>query len=596
MRTTRIQQAMAASGRLTLSILLLAVNSSRLPAEEQPIQPLHPDQTSAGPVAVLRNSLGLFNGFNLFAVDRINRFDLPLRPRVSHSTRMLRQCELTTGDHFLGELVGWNDDSAAFRLLTGQQIHVPIGAVFRLANPPGEIDFIDESFESYSSVRKKFPAMIDETQSADGSASLKIIEPYLVGFDEPLESVRIEFCFQISANPVSSTSWQLNREKDSTQQSPITIQVRGGEIACVDMAARESQASTQTLALATGWHSFIAIASPERTRLIVDQSILASFATNGHAIKSIEFRPDTAKANAPVLIDALQVRRFTDAERAPFIPVDQDAIETATGDLWLGKLKNITQEGAVLRDQRQTNIVPWNRIASITRVMPKESLRQTAPAAIGSLATIEMQPFVDRPECPPEKWTVTITRSDAEQVTVVHPLIGELTFRWADIAQIQTDFFGQSFLLDGRRIHLGNSIRPEFQQPFPSGTSFQNTFRLKAIPNGQPFVSMDVSEMEAASSDAPPASPFLSELRDGKLVTELFINEHRVGDLNSLLRFKTKSPGSERLRIPFSRELLRSGQNTVRLSQKPLSDSHSEFDDCEIRQIRVEFDLSDARE
>ena len=567
-----------------------------LAAEEQRIHSRHSDQTSSGPVAVLRNSLGFLNGFDLFVGLRLNPLEFPRQPRVSRSARMLRVCELATGDRFAGELLSWNDNAAKFRLLTGQQVQIPINVILRISNPPGEIDLIEDSFESNSVTPTKAPSLIDNNHAADGIASLRITEPYQIAFDEPLESSRIEFLFHTPSHAMQSGGWQLDTEKGSSTESPITVLIRNGIISCPDDLPRRGDGSTQPMPLAAGWHSFIAVVTPERTRLIVDQSTLASFSTNECSIKSIRFLPASNTIESPLLVDALQVRRMMEFEVTPLSPADQDSIELSTGDFWLGKLNSLSRDGAILQNRRGTNIVPWSRILSVSRLQPKEPLRQTASATSGYLATIDLQPFVDRPNCLPEHWTVTIVHADSDRVTAVHPFIGQLQFHWVDIARIQTHCFGQSFLLDGRRIHLGNSIRTDFQQTFPHGTLLQSDFRLSTIPNGQPYISMDVSEMEAASSNAPPGSSFLAELRAGKLITELIINEERVGDLNSLIRFKAKSPNSERIRISFSRELLRVGRNVVELSQKSLSDSQREFDDCEIRQLRLEFDLSHGSE
>ena len=575
---------------------MLVANSLGLAAEEQPIHAHHFDRTSTGPVAVLRNGLEFLYRFDPFAGLRLNPLELPLQPRVSHSARTLRVCELATGDRFVGELLGWNDDSAKFRLLTGQQIQIPINAILRISNPPGEIGLIEDSFESNSDIRKKTPSLIDDTQAADGTASLRIIAPYRIDFDEPLESARIEFLFHAPGPSMHGGGWQLDTEKGSSKESPITIHIRNGIVSCPDDLARRGDSATQPLPLTAGWHSFIALVSPERTRLIVDQSTLASFSTNERSIKSISFSPATNTIESPLLVDALQVRRIIEFDDTSPRLIDQDAIELSTGDIWLGKLQGLSQNGAILQDRRGTNIVPWTKIISVSRLQSQKPLRQMAPVASGFLATIDLQPFVDRPNCSPEHWTVTVIQADSEHLTAVHSLIGELKFAWSDISRIQTEFFGQSLLLDGRRIHLGNSIRTDFEQVFPHGPLLQSAFRLSEIPNGQPFISMTVSEMEAASSSAPPGSPFLAELRAGKLITELIINGQRVGELNSLIRFKAKRPNSERIRISFSRDLLRTGKNTVELTQKPLSDSQREFDDCEIRQLRLEFDLSHAFE
>lgn len=584
-RTMCIRRIITASGMLALVIIAMV---TRLIAGERSMRTEDRDERSAGPVTLVRSRIQGLDWFDRLTGIRLNEFDLPLQPRVSHSASMLRQCRLATDEHFVGELLQWNDDIAHFRLLSGQQVRVPVSAILRVSNPAGEVDVIYDSFEVNSIARKNAPTLIDDTQGAEGIASIKVIETYRVDFDEGLDAARIEFLFHIPSEKVDGGGWQFELEN----RSPISVQFRRGALICTQEFLARSDSSAQPLVLSIGWHSFVAILSTDRIRMMVDQSILASMPATGETIKAFAFHPFSDNATGSLLVDAMQVRKLVEVDDLPPVPIERDSIELATGDTWFGRVKAISAQNVTLEERGKQNRVPWNKITAISKSQPKQPIRQCSSAATGLHATIQLQSFVDRPNCEPDLWNVTITRIDSELITATHPMLGELRFRWNEVAKIHTEFFGQSFLLDGRRIHLGNSLRTDFQQAFPDGTTTHSEFRLSKIPDGQPYISMNISEMEAASDNAPPASPFLADLRAGKLVTELIINDQRVGNLNSRIRFKSKSPASERIRIPFPRELLRAGPNTVELSQKASSGSQTEFDDCEIRQLRVEFELT----
>ena len=168
--------------------------------------------------------------------------------------------------------------------------------------------------------------------------------------------------------------------------------------------------------------------------------------------------------------------------------------------------------------------------------------------------------------------------------------MGEIKLRWSDVLRVDPLFFGQSFLIDARRFHLGNSIRTDFHRPLPDGTQFRGEFVLIEIPAGDPSFSLDVAELEAAGPAAPRASPFLAELRAGQLVTEVFINDQSLGNLNQQLRFKPTVQHPERIRLKIPRALLKRGQNLFQLRQQPLKRGGREFDDGEVGNLRIDFE------
>ena len=65
--------------------------------------------------------------------------------------------------------------------------------------------------------------------------------------------------------------------------------------------------------------------------------------------------------------------------------------------------------------------------------------------------------------------------------------------------------------------------------------------------------------------------------------------------MNSLIRFKATTQDPERVRVPVPRGILNVGENSFRLRQLPLKYPGKEFDDCEIANFRLEFDLTDEK-
>jgi hypothetical protein len=311
-------------------------------------------------------------------------------------------------------------------------------------------------------------------------------------------------------------------------------------------------------------------------------------------MQSIDVRPAVPRSKNELKIDGFQVRRITSYDESHFViesPGGDDTIQLSSGDLIFGRLIGLNLRSATVEAFGERQSLPWSQMIGLNWRQPDSSISQTVPPTTGLFVRVEMQPFVDRPECVPEVWTVTIQRVDANQMFVQHSLIGKMTFRWTDIRRLDPLFFGQSILVDARQFHLGNSIRPDLHRPLPDGTEIQGVFPLKEIPSGKVSMSFNLAELEAAGTDAPPASPFLADLRAGRLVTELFINNQKVGTVNSHLRFKTNSQHPERIRMEIPRSLLKIGDNSYRLRQQPLKQGGHEYDDCELGDIRLEFEM-----
>ena len=553
--------------------------------------------------------------------------ELPGKSRVSRSRRSLRQITLVGGDHFVAEYLDWETNIATFRLLSGQTFRVPIGAISVLANPPGETDVVAESFEadsnskpslidrfrepgrinkssdakSYLETSPNLNDLVDETQAVDGDRSLRIhatSSGYRHSFIPPLTAARIEFSFRTEAidSFTACGEWQLQCEDNNARPSTVTVVVSADQRISVAGLPESTDATFQSLRLSEGWHSFVALISPARTRLIVDDAILASFVPSNASVRAIRFQPSSKESKNLLWIDELQVRSIAPVEVSDQLTdssADSDLIRFTSGDDVFGRLIGLTRKDVSIEAFGEWQFFPWSRLAGVAWKQPSKPVRQTAGLKTGIVARIEMQPFVDRPECEPEHWTATVVSVNPEQLIAEHSVVGKLIVQWSEIRRIIPQFFGQSYLLDGRRFHLGDSIHSDFHRHLPDGTELREDFALREIPRGTPYLSLDVAELEAAGPMAPPGSPFLADLRAGRLVTDVYVNEQRIGNLNSLIRFKATSKNPDRIRLTIPRGVLKNGENSFRLQQKSLKESGHEFDDCEVGNFRLEFHITD---
>ena len=551
--------------------------------------------TSSSKVFFIRDS-----GFQLdLLLPRLrqSRIDLPVRSRVTHSHRPLRRIALLNGDRFVAECLDWGSQTAAFQLLSGQIITVPVLAISEMANLPGEVVVRVDSFEADSSPNPepKPGRVLDETQAASGHSSLRIDSTspgYSHKFEQPMDFARIEFSFKTAINDASSPSgeWQFDCDDSVDQKKSLVVRIGPDQSISVSGISRDTESASQNLKLSDGWHSFIALIDPKRTRLIVDDAIVAS--TPAVSIKSICLKPTGVNSTNILWIDDLQILKLSpidDQDRSPSHSIGRDALTTETGDELFGRIIGITESSVTLETIGHVRSIPLNRVTSLDWSQPTAAIKHASALKAGVVASVEMQSFVDRTECQPERWTVTITRIDSKYLIAQHSLVGELKLLWSDVRRVEPLFVGQSLLVDARRFHLGNSIRTDLHRHLPDGTDICGDFDLPAIPSGQPYFSLDVAELEAASPEAPPASPFLAQLRAGRLVTEVFLNEQRIGNLNQLIRFKARSQTPDRIRVSVPRDLLKLGRNTFRLQQQPLEPDGHEFDDGEIGNLRFEF-------
>ncbi len=526
------------------------------------------------------------------------RLDFPRKPRVSRSSRPLRELTLIGGDRVAAEVLDWGSQTAQLRLQDGQMVNLPVAAVSCLANPPGEVDVLAESFEADSPTfsEPKLRSLLDQTESASGASSLKLdssSQEFRQSLDPPLASARIEFSFRVASKDPSSAcgEWQIDWEGPSDTGSPLIVRVGGDRRVTTSRGVGVS--SPQILEISEGWHSLIALVTPERTRLMIDEAMLDSRTTPKGLLKAIHFRSGGEGSKNVLWIDDLQIRKIGILEQGePFTngSHNRDRLTTEAGDELFGKIIGVTANSVSLDSLGKIRSIPLHRLKALNWSQPLSAVRQSNLQKRGMVATIQLQPFVDRPESDPGRLTVTVVSVNSSHLFTQHPIIGDLKIAWSDVLRIETWFFGQSVLVDERSFHLGNSLRSDFHRHLPDGTFLKGEFVLPEIPAGKPFFSLNVAELEASGPDAPRGSPFLGELRAGNLVSEVFINEQPIGNLNQQIRFKSKIENPERLRLAIPADLLKRGANTFELRQHPLKKNAREFDDVEVGNIRIDFE------
>lgn len=237
----------------------------------------------------------------------------------------------------------------------------------------------------------------------------------------------------------------------------------------------------------------------------------------------------------------------------------------------------------------------WSRLHSIH--WPPDGQKPVArPPVTGVYSLVVFQPFADLPGTTPDQISAAllglIERKGRTLVRLHHPLLGRFAVPLRQIREIRPRFSGTARLLAAGPYHLGESQQPDFLQPEPYGVRLNGGFRLNREPAGPVFLRIVQTGVEAAGPAAPPGSPFLSELRRGGLVTEVLLNNQRLGTLNAQLRFRSRPGEPLDVRVPVPAGVLQTGINRWQIRQQPDSRNRRSYDDCEIGPVFLELEGS----
>ena len=503
---------------------------------------------------------------------------------------------LVNGDRFSAEVLRWGDDSVELGLMSGQTVTVPKAALETLLVPPGETEWLTERFESDDALSgfideaDRSHVIRDPGRAASGDCSLKLSSesrPLRVACPTGLDAARVQFWFRVERPSPATTGGRFTFAfGESSDSNTLVVEQDGPQLKIVGRQGLAARWTTQAVELHTGWHCLTAVLSPQRVLCLVDEHLLAAGSGIEGPLRSIRF-----VARDGLWIDDLSISHLDEKgiPRAMPIPSTDDVVATHSGEEFFGRVSRFAPHGITLDGIAGEAAVPWSRVATVGFRASDRPLSGLAAPREGLVARLECQPFVDRPQLLADRLTVTIIAFDRDGLTVSHPFLGEFPLSWRDISRIEPLFVGQDLVLDARRVHLGDSIRADFRRPLPDGTEWVSEFVLTSTPPGDVWLSLNAADLEPSGPDTPPGSAFLKELRAGRLLTDVIVNNQPVGDLNGRLRFRASPDQPERLRCLLPQDVLRAGANTLRLRQRPLTENGSDFDDCELSDLRLEL-------
>ena len=236
-------------------------------------------------------------------------------------------------------------------------------------------------------------------------------------------------------------------------------------------------------------------------------------------------------------------------------------------------------------------LVDRKDVAAVSFARPKNS---TWDPVVGEFAHFDLVPDASCSFGGSEEsfWIRSvILRATDEGLIVQHSLLGKIAIRWGMISRITPLFPGLYQLLDPGPRHLGNGFRESFSRVEPDGTELSLSFELGEKQLAMPaLLSADISELIPSGAGTLKATPFLDEVRNGFLTTQVLLNGEVVGTFNQLIKVRSLSTVPERVRMPLPARMLKVGENFIQIKQTSAKDDPTSFDDCEFRAIAVEFE------
>lgn len=578
-----------------------------------------------------------------FLVDRVLRpagqslqligagnISLPRRSRSPRTYAPPRQVTFLGGDRVMAEVQSIDGEQIELRLRSGQRAIVRRDTVATISVPAGEQELLYESFEQSSGlVAIEDPAVqrpnvdsitIDRQSAASGLSSLKLTgqaQPTRYTFQEPVPASNIQFWFRVEAP--SEPQNQSLAEPSSSQGQPVALRVdfqfetgtgpsqwsvrsTGHQIAVTTGRSGESTAR-RVVAIKSGWHCLTVTIQSENATISVDDSLLGSTSQSPGRLQSLQF-----SSELQAWIDDLQIRQ--QAATTTINPIrassDDDCVILHSGDQLYGQVKQINAAAITMSSPRADISIPWNKVVSVAFRQAEHivagsipRVAANAPAANAATsagparrwATVEFQSSFNLPQQPSDRLRVAMIRLDRDFFIASHPFLGEIAIGWNQLVRIEPHFFGQQLTLDARTLHLGDSIREDFQRATPDGVAWFGDFDLVGplSADAEVWLTMDVVDLEPSGPGTPPASPFLKELRSGRLLTQVKLNQELAGDLNRWIHFRASPRHAERVRCRLPATMLKEGRNYIGLDQVPRKDSKTGFDNCEISNLRLEI-------
>ncbi len=539
------------------------------------------------------------------AADQIRKIIVDPKPVSLSPRRPLRRFHFSGCEILSGELVAFGDTNALLLLRGKHRIEVSRSALSEVWNPHGEIDVVYEDFEEPLTTWKSERGKVEFAQTDDGGSALRFTKmpvSLVHRLPTPVNSGRASLRFYDPVHsPKTDKTVVIFRFAQPGPRDSLQMEFELSKNGYRIRTPPPRELAVQPLRRVRGWHRLSVAFDQTKLMILIDDAVLATGRSIAGQLVEVRIQHSATKATGPlqpadsrataepdkVLIDDFTIRRFASHPKALSMTSTQDVVVLASGDKLYGDLVRINSKSIRLDGQFGIAKIGWPQVVAIKQ---RRSEAVSRPVS-GLYCRIQFQSPAAWQSQPRDVIFAAIQSATKDSLHVEHPLFGRLEFHWDEIRQVEPLFDGTCLSIDPRTHHLGDEVREHFRKPLPDGNALRGEFELDDVTGnvaGQTFqFVIEVDNLEPSGPKTPPGTPFLKDLHEGFLITELFINGKKVDVLNRHIVYRTSTDGMQRIRVPVPPGVLKPGRNWYRLRQQSSRSDPDDFDDCEVGRIQL---------
>jgi hypothetical protein len=502
--------------------------------------------------------------------------------------------ELGLGQRISGRLSRVDDQFVRFEESSaGRSIVVPRGGVRAVVQRLGEVQIVEDGFESIDGARWMLigdPEIVDEPRLT-GAHSVRIPAggtSLTTRLSEPFEAGRLEVAFHDGGVVAPGQQWFVDLLFRGRSGSETVRAVLGWAEESLSVESPGGPAlAVQRLARKPGWHRLSLRFGPDQTEISVDGNDLAHGKGPGGPLVEIRLASYSAvKTQAPPglagHLDDLRLVRFADPVAGQEVDPSQDEARLVRGDQIFGTIRSADGERVTMSVDNQEVSLLWSEVSGL------DFRRVALPGrpVDGLLVRAEWlaTPGDDLRNLDQIEGALSAV-SDASFV-IETPYAGTLTIARDRLRRLRVLGQGRRIVIDAAAHHLGNEIVSAplpLDPPQPEGGVLERSFELADIPSGPAFLTFDAVQMVGEASGL----PFSDLVKKGEIRTNVLVNGKKIDYLNHYIASKNETP--ERIRLPVPSGLLRAGTNRIRLEQVGKANDPDYLDDLGVLEIAVEF-------
>jgi hypothetical protein len=525
------------------------------------------------------------DGSKPVSLTKIREIRHDARPRLIVGAAPARRLMLRGGERLHVEIDGLEEGSLTFSAYGARQTRFPRAAAAGIAHASGERTVVYDDFERESSLFARSESSAARHVSGTRCLALRPGGRLAHELAEPLSTGRVEFLFFDEPASPTERSWRAVFEfRDGPKETVIEFQPTVDPAEYRSSVSAGATQASQRLSRSAGWRRLTLWFDAERLLLLIDGEILASVSPPRAPLVALRLENLLASGTAIECVDDFLISSRRAATPAPLNSQPLDLARLASDDELFGRLRECGARDVLLEGRFGRRRFSWSDLNAI-------EFGAAEPAACapveGVIASIDLAPALGDVTAEADHLVAAIRAADESTLSVDHPVLGPLTIPWREIARIKPRFHGQLILIDPGPFHLGDEIRDDFIVPVPAGPRREWKVTLAAPPR-KAWLSLLVADLEPAvgAQDA----PLRDQLADGFLRTGVTINARRLDDLNKSINLRALPENPQRLRIALPAGLLKGGENTIRLQQRPRRDDPTQFDDCELSRVALEIE------